>query len=405
MLKVSPSLATTVDTDKPQFEVADIFHLYGDEYRQQYHVSQEQRVVMRDIMQCRTAMLGGHVDECDSCRGLRISYNSCSNRHCPKCGSLARNEWLDRQKAHLLPVPYFHVVFTIDHAFNALARVNQRELYTLLFRTAAGTLKAFGQKYLNGEIGFISVLHTWGQTLIEHIHLHCIVPGGALSTDGKDWHSVSPDFLLPIIALSAEFKDAFCNGLQKLYDAGKLTFAGQSDYLADRAAFEDMLVESRAKKWQVYAKPSFGDAVQTLDYLGRYVNRIAISNYRILDVANGDVTFSYHDYNDGQQKEMVLPAVEFIRRFLLHVLPKKFVRVRYYGFLSPRYRAKKLAQCRALLGAYHDDMVTPLSRAEILMEMLGHDPDQCPLCGVGKMRPFETVAAHPTRRKWQLAVH
>ena len=333
MLKLSPSPATTVETEKPQFEVADIFRLYGDEYRQHYHVSQEQRVVMRDIVQCRTAMLGGHVDECDSCHGLRISYNSCSNRHCPKCGSLARNEWLERQKVHLLPVPYFHVVFTIDHAFNALARVNQREIYTLLFRTVANTLKSFGQKYLNGEIGFIAVLHTWGQTLTEHIHLHCIVPGGALSTNGKAWHSTSPDFLLPIIALSAEFKDAFCAGLQEMYDAGELTFAGQSDYLADRAAFEKMLVESRAKNWQVYAKPSFGGAMQTLDYLGRYVNRIAISNYRISAVANGNVTFSYHDYNDGQRKKMVLPAVEFIRRFLLHVLPKRFVRVRYYGFL------------------------------------------------------------------------
>ncbi len=328
-----------------------------------------------------------------------------SNRHCPKCGSLARNEWLENQKAHLLPVPYFHVIFTIDHAFNELARINQREVYTLLFHTAASTLKTFGLKYLNGELGFVAMLHTWGQTLSQHIHLHCIVPGGALSHDGKQWHSASPDFLFPIIPLSAQFKDAFCNGLQKLYDADELTFAGQSEYLADKSAFQQMLTESRAKKWQVYAKPPFGEAKQTLDYLGRYVNRIAISNHRILNVADGHVTFSYHDYKDDQQKEMVLSAVEFIRRFLQHVLPKRFVRVRYYGFLSPRYRAKKLAQCRALLGAYYEDVVMPLSREEILMAMLGHDPDECPMCGVGKIRPLEELKAHPTRRKWQLAVH
>lgn len=405
MIQVSLPPATTVETEKSQFEVADIFRLYGDAYRQLHHASQEQRIVMRDIEQCRTAMLGGHIDECDSCGGLRISYNSCSNRHCPKCGSLARNEWLEKQKAHLLPIPYFHVVFTIDHTFNVLARVNQREVYTLLFHTAADTLKVFGQKYLNGELGFLSVLHTWGQTLTEHIHLHCIVSGGALSDDGKQWHSASSEFLFPIIPLSAQFKDAFCDGLQILHDAGELTFAGESEYLVDKVAFQQMLAESRAKNWQVYAKPPFGEAAQTLDYLGRYVNRIAISNYRILDVADGRVTFSYHDYNDGRQKEMVLPAIEFIRRFLQHVLPKRFVRVRYYGFLSPRYRAKKLAQCRALLGAYHENIVTPLSQAEILMGMLGHDPDQCPMCGVGKIRPLEELEAHPTRRKWQLVVH
>ncbi|VAW42218.1 hypothetical protein MNBD_CHLOROFLEXI01-5156 [hydrothermal vent metagenome] len=413
MLKVSPSPTTTIETEKPQFEAADIFRLYGNEYRQQYHVSQEQRIVMRDIVQCRTAMLGGHIDKCDNCCGLRISYNSCSNRHCPKCGSLARNMWLEKQKAHLLPVPYFHVVFTIDHIFNPLVRVNQRQVYTLLFRTVADTLKSFGQNYLHGEIGFISMLHIlrqaqdrlWGQTVTEHIHIHCIMTGGALSNNGKQWHSASSEFLFPIIPLSAQFKDAFCDGLQKLHNAGELTFAGQSEYLADNVAFQQMLAESRAKKWQLYAKPPFGEAAQTLDYLGRYVNRIAISNHRILDVSDGRVKFSYHDYNDSKQKEMLLPAIEFMRRFLLHLLPKRFVRVRYYGFLSPRYRTKKLAQCRALLGKYHENSVIPASRADILMEMLGHDPEQCPLCGVGKMRPFEKLDAHPTRRKWQLAVH
>ncbi len=193
------------EREKPAYELADIFRLFGDERRQQYQLSHEQRLVMRDIVQCRTATLGGHVDECDSCGGLRISYNSCRNRHCPKCGTLAKLAWLEKQKAHLLPTHYFHVVFTIDHLFNPLARVNQKQVYNQLFASAAQTLKAFGQKYLGGEIGFTAILHTWGQTLTEHLHLHCIVISGALSAGGQQWQSAAPDFLFPITELSAHF--------------------------------------------------------------------------------------------------------------------------------------------------------------------------------------------------------
>lgn len=405
MLKTLSPSQINIETGKPAFELADIFRLFGDAYRQQYHVSNEQRLVMRDIVQCRTAALGGHVDACDSCGGLRISYNSCRNRHCPKCGTLAKMEWLEKQKAHLLPTHYFHVVFTIDHLFNPLARVNQKQIYNLLFASAAQTLKAFGQRYLGGEIGFTAILHTWGQTLTEHLHLHCIVPGGALSSDGKQWRATPPDFLFPITALSAQFRDAFCKGVKKLFDTNQLTFAGQCDPLADAAVFEELIVKSQAKKWQVYAKRPFSNAVQTLDYLGRYVNRIAISNGRILGIEGGYVRFSYRDYKaDGQRKEMQLPAVEFIRRFLQHVLPKRFVRVRHYGLLAPRYRKDKLARCRALLGAYQETTTTPATTDEILAELLGHDPEQCPLCGAGRMQLYAELEAHPTRRKWQLAV-
>ncbi len=405
MVKFSSPLKSSVETEKPAYELANVFRLYGDEYRQQYHVSHQQRLVMRDIVQCRTAALGGHVDECDTCGGLRVSYNSCRNRHCPKCGSMAKLVWLEKQKAHLLPTHYFHVVFTIDHAFNPLARVNQGQVYNLLFASAAQTLKRFGQQYLGGEIGFTAILHTWGQTLTEHIHLHCIVIGGALSSDGQRWQATSPDYLFPIIALSAQFRDAFCVGMKKLFDDNQLTFAGQCAELVDASAFEQLIAVSQAKKWQVYAKPPFSDAAQTLDYLGRYVNRIAISNGRILDIDNGFVRFSYRDYKaDGERKEMSLPATEFIRRFLQHVLPKRFVRVRHYGLLAPRYRAKKLIRCSALLGAYHEKVTSPIEAKALLTHILGHDPAQCPLCGVGRLELYEDLAAHPTRRKWQLAV-
>ena len=396
---------TAQPTIQPRYEVADIMRLYGDDYRRQYPVSYQQQLVMRDIVQCRTAALGGHVDACDGCGVLPVSYNSCRNRHCPKCGGLAKAEWLEQQKAQLLPTHYFHVVFTIDHAFNPLARANQKVVYDLLFRSAAATLKAFGQRHLGGEIGFTTVLHTWGQTLNEHLHLHCLVPGGALTANGQRWRQTSPDFLFPIEALSAQFRDSFCAGLQQLYHAEQLRFAGQSAPYADADAFGQLVASAQAKRWQVYAKPPFGDAVQVLDYLGRYVQRVAISNHRILAVDAGQVRFSYRDYKaDGQEKAMTLSAVAFIRRFLQHVLPKRFVRIRHYGLLAPRYRREKLARCRALLGQYAAGVTTPLSREEIIIALLGPEPDRCPFCEAGRFQPDRVLAAHPARRRWQLVV-
>ena len=394
----------TVAPTRPHYEVADIFRLYGAEYQRQYPMSFEQSQVMRDIVECRTAVMGGHVDTCDQCGGLRISYNSCRNRHCPKCGSLVKAEWLERQKEHLLPVHYFHVIFTIDHAFLPLARVNQKAVYDLLFHSAAASLKAFGRRYLGGEIGCIAILHTWGQTLMEHPHVHCLVTGGALSADGRRWHSTAPDFLFPIEKLSAHFRERFCQGMAKLYRKEQLQFAGQSQSLANPAQFERLLSTARAKKWQVYAKPPFGDAVQVLDYLGRYTQRIALSNHRILDIDDGQVRFSYRDYKaDGQQKEIILSAIEFIRRFLLHVLPENFVRIRYYGLLAPRYRQQKLVRCRTLLPV-ETSQPQRLTRTEILTAMLGRHPDQCPMCEKGSFQPQQTLPPHPSRRRWLQAV-
>ena len=402
MLKYSSLVKDKVETKKPRYEVADIFRRYGDDYHREHPVSWEQQMVMRDIRQCRTAALGGHVDECDSCGGLRISYNSCRNRHCPKCGTLAKAMWLEKQKSLLLPVPYFHVVFTLDHSFNPLVRTNPKQMYNLLFQAAAQTLKAFGQRYLGGEMGITAVLHTWGQTLNQHIHLHCLVSGGALSPDGKRWRAAKGNFLFPIEAVSAQFRDTFCQGVATLYQKGALLLAGQSESYAESENFHEMLVEARAKRWQVYAKPPFGGAAQVLDYLGRYVHRIAIGNHRILSIEEGKVSFTYRDYKeDGQQKVMVLAATEFIRRYLQHVLPKGFVRVRHYGLLAPRYRRDKLARCRQLLGT-----VVPMGRSqmEILVEMLGGQPSQCQFCEQGQFRPLATIAPHPSRRNWVLAV-
>lgn len=406
MLNNSLLTHPAIQTDcRPHVEVADILRLYGDAYREQHPVSPEQRLVMRDIVQCRTAALGGHVDECDSCGGLRISYNSCRNRHCPKCGALMKAEWLERQKACLLPTHYFHVVFTIDHAFNPLIRVNQRAVYDLLFHSAASTLQAFGRKHLGGEIGCTAILHTWGQTLVEHPHLHCLVPGGALSADGQRWRSTLPTFLFPIEALSAQFRDRFCDGLWRLYRCGWLRFAGESLVYAEEASFSALVSAARGKAWQVYAKPPFAEVAQVLEYLGRYVHRVAISNHRILDMADGQVRFRYRDYKvDGQEKVMTLPAVEFIRRFLQHVLPKGYVRIRHYGLLATRWRAGKLARCRVLLGSYDITMATPRPRETLLAEMLGHDPQQCPICGVGRLRPYQELLPHPTRQRWVAVV-
>lgn len=403
MLNCVELKTNNISTTKPRYEVADIFRLYGAEYKNHYPVTFEQEMVMRDIVSCRTAVMGGHVDACNQCGGLRISYNSCRNRHCPKCGSLVKAEWVEKQKAHLLPVHYFHVVFTLDHALLPLMRSQRKKVYDLLFQAAATSLKSFGQRYLGGEIGFVAVLHSWGQTLQEHPHLHCLVTGGALVA-GQHWRATSPHFLFPIEALSAEFRERFCLGLGKLYAAGELVLDREAAEMATRAGFAQLLSQVREKKWQVYAKPPFGDANQVLEYLGRYTQRIAISNHRLLDIADGQVQFSYRDYKaGGQRKQMSLAAVEFIRRFLCHVLPKNFVRIRSYGLLAARYRQQKLVCCRALLLAT-GGQPPPMTREAILMAMLGRHPDQCPMCETGHFQRQQTIPPHPTRRRWLQAV-
>lgn len=373
-----------VGTVKPEYEVADVFRAYGEAYRQKYQVTYQQAKVMTAIMQCRTAALGGHVEECPVCGGVRICYNPCDNRHCPKCGAFEKARWLEERKASLLPIPYFHVVFTTDHAINPLVRANQKAIYDLLFQAATETLKAYGQEYLGGEIGITAVLHTWGEDLGEHIHLHGIVTGGALqeTEEGARWQPCLEGFLFPIVKLSRDYRDAFCEGLARLHRRGELKLAGECEGLEVKA----LAAEMRAKKWEVYVKEAYAGPEQVYDYLGRYVNRIALSNYRLVAIGGGKVSFTYHDNKDGgREKVMTLTAVEFIRRFLLHVLPRRYVRIRYYGLHHSSKRAE-LMLCRKLLGLRGPLPSAPrLVFMEWLLSVVEKDPRLCPFCGQGVM--------------------
>jgi len=336
-------------------EVADVFRRYGDAYRAQHgaSLSTAQRRVMSAIELCRTAALGGHVEQCDQCGHLRISYCSCRNRHCPKCQSLARAQWLDDRRAELLSTQYFHVVLTLPEEIAAIAHQNKATVYGILFRAAAETLQtiAADPKHLCAEVGFFAVLHTWGQTLGLHPHLHCVVTGGGLSPDGAHWVSCRPGFFLPVRVLSRLFRRLFLEYLQKAFDAGKLRFFSSLEPLREPAAFRRYLAPLLRAPWVVFAKPPFAGPEQVLDYVGRYTHRVAISNNRLCDIEDGKVSFTWKDYRDhNRQKVMTVAADEFIRRFLLHVLPEGFHRIRYYGLLGNRHRAQKLARCRELLG-------------------------------------------------------
>jgi hypothetical protein len=320
-------------------EVADVLCRYGTAYRQQHDpsLSTAQRRVMTAIERCRTAALGGHFEQCDACGHQRIWYNSCRNRHCPKCQSLARAQWLEDRQSELLPTPYFHVVFTVPEEIAAVALQNKSIVYAILFRTAAETLRTIGAdpKHLGAELGFFAVLHTWGQALLHHPHLHCVVAGGGLSTDGTRWIACRPNFFLPVRVLARLFRRLFVASLEKAFDAGNLTFCGTLEPLRDRRAFLRHIAPVCKVEWVVYTKAPFAGPEQVFGYVARYTHRVAISNDRLLDIENGKVRFRWKDYRRGnRQKAMTLAADEFIRRFLLHVLPQGFQRIRYYGFLG-----------------------------------------------------------------------
>ena len=341
--------------DRPhRLEVADVVRQHGEQYLAECSASAEQRRVLRDIANCRTAALGGHVAQCDQCGHQTISYNSCRNRHCPKCQAMARAHWLEARAAELLPVPYFHVVFTLPGCLAPLTLQNQRMVYGLLFEAVSATLLevAANPRNLGARIGFLTVLHTWGQNLMHHPHIHCVVPAGGLSADRTGWVHGRPRFLLPVRVLSRVFRGKFIDLLKRAWGRGELQFHGQLTSLATRAAMEQLLNQSVRTEWVVYAKAPFGGPEQVLKYLARYTHRVAISNRRLLRLDDGQVTFCWKDYAHGNQKgTMTLQATEFIRRFLLHVLPISFVRIRYYGFMANRHRAKNLQHCRQLLGA------------------------------------------------------
>ena len=391
--------------DRPQFEVADIFRRYGADYRLQHgaSLSVAQRRVMTAIEVCRTAVLGGHLEQCDRCGHERNAYNSCANRHCPKCQSLARAEWLENRRTELLNTQYFHVVFTVPEQIARIAYQNKKVVYGILFRATAETLRtiAADPKHLGAEIGFFAVLHSWGSNLLHHPHLHCVVPGGGLSPDGTQWISCRPRFFLPVRVLSRLFRRLFLEYLIKAFDAGKLQFFSSLEPLRERRAFFRHLAPTRATKWVVYAKRPFAGPEQVLDYVGRYTHRVAISNNRLLDIDHGKITFRYKDYrHDGQQKTMTLDAEEFIRRFLLHVLPDGFQRIRYYGFLGNRYREEKLARCRQLLGMPACPPTSEESQdyRDRYEELTGCSLRECPVCHQGCMVTIAILLPSPERQ-------
>ena len=344
--------------DRPKWEVADVFRHYGEAYRDSHGASMStaQRRVMTAVESCRTAALGGHLEQCDQCGHERNAYNSCANRHCPKCQSLARAEWLEDRRSELLNTQYFHVVFTVPEQIAAIAYQNKRAVYSILFRTTAETLRtiAADPQHLGAEIGFFAVLHSWGQNLLHHPHLHCVVPGGGFSPDGCRWIACRKDsFFLPYKVLSRQFRKLFLLSLGRAFRNGRLHLSGELPDLAKPAAFQSMCEAAAKLEWVVHVKPPFGGPPRMLKYLARYTHRVAISNHRLRALQNGRVSFDWKDYADhSRTKIMTLDAVEFIRRFLLHVLPSGFVRIRQFGFLANRVRKQKLLQCRrALLAA------------------------------------------------------
>ncbi len=361
-------------------EVADVIRLFGERLLAAGPVAPARRRVMRAVLACRTAQLGGHVESCDNCDYERIAYNSCRNRHCPKCQGSRQAQWLEDRAKDLLPVEYFHVVFTMPEELARIALQNKRVVYGILFAASAATLRtiAADPKHLGAEIGFVSVLHTWSQELRHHPHVHCVVPGGGLRPDGT-WVACRPGFFLPVRVLSAMFRGKFVAALRAAFERDQLRFQGKLAHLRDRAEFAKCLDRAMSTPWVVYSKPPFGGPEQVLKYLARYTHRVAIGNRRILDVSERGVTFRWRDRAHGDKpRTMVLPGVEFLRRFLLHVLPRGLPRIRYYGLLGNRQRVAKLAACRLQLGA---PMPAPASTVVPFEVADGH----CPRCKVGRL--------------------
>jgi len=395
-----------------RIEVADVFRCHGQEFLDAHGrgLFREQRRALRDIAICRTAALGGHKCKCDHCDYEEFSYNSCRNIHCPKCQARRRAKWLREQATCLLPVQYFHVVFTLPGGLGPLALQNKRVIYTALFRAASAALLTIGRdpKHLGAELGFLAVLHTWGQNLLLHPHVHCVVPGGGLSPDRSLWISCRKGFFLPVRVLSRFFRGRFLQLLGQSYARGELTLKGRLTPLAQASEWQRFLESLARTEWVVYSKPPFGSAVQVLKYLARYTYRVAIANSRLAALHDGSVTFHWKDYaHGGQQSTMTLRAVEFIRRFLLHVLPAGFVRIRHYGFLANRLRRERIPLLRKLLGddAPHEE-ISSVSTATSTSEST-HDTDShenadtqnahvCPACKKGHLVRVAKICSEPS---------
>ncbi len=396
---------------KPFLEVAHIFRAFGPAYREAHELPLGHLRAMRAIESCRTAELGGHRDQCDHCGAVRISYNSCRNRHCPKCQCLEKERWLEAREKDLLPTPYFHVVFTLPGELRPLALRTQKVVYSLLFKTASETLIELARdpRHLGAEIGFLAILHTWSQTLIDHPHLHCLVTGGGLSLDGKRWIASRKDFFIPVNVLSVLFRGKFLDGLKREREAGHLRLPGQIHELREPSAFNRLLTNLYQQEWVVYCKPPLKHPEKVIDYLGRYTHRVALSNDRLVNLQGNQVTFRWRDSADNNKiKWLTLEAFEFIRRFLLHVLPSQFIKIRYYGILSHRNLKKKLPRCKILLGVSpgEEPKEDPKeSWQDLLTRITGIDPRICPYCGKGKMIHKETLPPSPIGLADDLSPH
>jgi hypothetical protein len=386
-------------------ELADVVRRFGTPFMERHGaaLSSEQRRALQDIAACRTAALGGHRYGCTDCGHRQVAYNSCRNRHCPKCQAAARAEWLAAREQELLPVPYFHVVFTLPPQLNDLALQNPRAVYGLLFRTASQTLLQVARNpdHLGAELGFLCVLHTWGQNLMHHPHVHCVVPAGGVALDGEHWVPCrrtrkGQDFFLPVRVLSRVFRGKFIAGLKRLFRARELKFFGNAKRWADSAAFEHLLNQSVRQEWVVYAKRPFGGPQQVLKYLARYTHRVAISNQRLIDMDGEHISFHYKDYADySPTKTMRLKGVEFLRRFLMHVLPRGFVRIRHYGWLANRKRGENLARCRRLLGVAEPQCGAAIDVVARPVEE-NHDAGlPCPVCKTGTLLRIELLPRMP----------
>jgi hypothetical protein len=376
--------------NRPTLEVADIIRAAGNSFiaRNRNHLTWPQLKVLCAIRDCRTAALGGHLDRCSRCGRQAISYNSCRNRHCPKCQTNKRDQWLEKQKQDLLPVPYFHIVFTLPHDLSALVLQNKKLLYDLLLRASAETLLevAADPTHLGAQIGFLSVLHTWGQNLLHHPHVHCVIPAGGLAPDGSRWIHARDGFFLPIRVLSKVFRGKFAAALKNLFRRKKLQFHGSLKMLAEPRTFAKSMRQLFRQDWVVYAKPPFGGTEHVLHYLARYTHRVAISNHRLLALEDDRVTFRWKDYAHGNKKrKMTVSTDEFLRRFLLHVLPHGFMRIRHFGILANRYRAELIPRCRQLL----DESPRPRSSTAAFVSKPA--TWSCPDCG-GPMMVIERLS-------------
>ncbi len=374
---------------KAKIEVADIFNKFASTYKANHSLPLQSLKVISSIQSCRTSSLGYHVDKCSDCGHERKVYNSCRNRHCPKCQGLAQLKWLEKRKQELLPIQYFHIVFTIPSELNRLTLVNQKVMYGILFKAASETiLQLSSQKqHLGAKPGIISILHTWGQNLMEHPHIHMLVTGGGLSLDGKQWINSKKKFFIHVKVLSKVFRGKYLYYLKQAYKDKELKFKGEIEKLKQKSEFTKLLNLMYYKDWVVYAKKPFGNAEKVLTYLGRYTHRVALSNHRIKAFEDGKVSFSWKDYADkNKQKLMTLDATEFIRRFLLHVLPSGFFKIRYYGLLSSRSKKQNIEIVRKLLGVLHKYVEnTKESLIEMYYKFTGVNITLCPNCKKGKM--------------------